>query len=104
MMHQPLVNEKRVSSNLYYFRDYIKKKPFFNSPMKISIDAPYSETYYLINNIVYNDKQILALKKEQESLTIFLVEAKIEAGQLASISRLSEQHVKEIAHLLRDII
>jgi hypothetical protein len=104
MMHQPLVSEKVVNSNLYYFRDYKKKKPFFKSPMKISIDAPYSETYYLVNNIVYNDKQILALKKEQDSLTIFLVEAQIEDGQLASISKLSEQYVEEIANLLKDII
>jgi hypothetical protein len=104
MIHQPLIKEKRLDSNLYHFRDYRNKRPFFKSPMKILIDAPYGDIFYMVNNVVYKDKQILALKKEQESLTIFLVEAKIEDGQLASIIKLSDEYLEEVVTLLEDII
>lgn len=104
MIHQPLVKEKRLNGNLYYFRDYVKKRPFFKSPMKILIDTPCGDTYYMVNNVVYKDKQILALKKDQDSQTIFLVEANIEQGQLASISKLSDEYLGEVVPLFEETL
>jgi len=99
MIHQPVVRE-RMNSNLYQFRDYKKKQPFFKSPIKISIDTPLGDTYYMVDNVVYREKQILALKKHQESRTIYLVEATIEDGQLASISKLSDEYLAEVTRLI----
>ncbi len=99
MIHQPVVKE-RVNGNLYQFRDYKKKQPFFKSPIKILMDPSFGESYYLVDNLVYREKQILALKKHQESRTIILVEANIENGQLASISKLSDEYLTEVTRLM----
>ncbi len=88
------------NGKLYNFMKYKEKKPFFLNPMKITLDNQMKDTYYIVKNVVYNKKQILALKKEQDSKTIYLVEASIEDGQLMHISKLPYEYIGDISRML----
>lgn len=101
MIHQPLLNETQMTGNLYSFSEYKKKKPFFKKPLKISVGSSFVETYYMVNNVVFNEKQILALRKERDSQIVFLVEAIIEDGQLTCISKLPEEELGELATIMK---
>lgn len=79
------------------FTKYKDKRPFFQKLVKIQVETPALVTYYIVKNIVYNEMQILALKKEIDANTIFLVEAKIKDGQLKYISRISNECLSEIS-------
>ncbi len=68
--------------------------------MKITMGNPTNDTYYLVKNVVYKGKQILAMKQILDSNTIILVEAKIEDGQLIHISKLSEEFLGDISGML----
>ncbi|MCH6266828.1 hypothetical protein [Neobacillus citreus] len=97
---QHILSENRENGKVYNFFDYKRRKPFFREPVKITIENPISDTYYMVKNLVYEGKQILALKKEQDPNTIVLVEGKIKDGQLIHISRLSEECVGKISSIL----
>lgn len=99
MNQQQYIKDKPKQGKLYHLLDYKRKRPFFTQPMRITIDDPIIRTYYLVKNIVYKDKQILALKGEEDPDTIILVEAIIEEGQLKYISMLPEQILKDIGKL-----
>lgn len=83
--------------------EFKKKKPFFKNPINITIGNPINSTYHMVKNIVYNEKQILALKTDRDSDTIVLVEAKIENGQLTQISRLPEEFLGNISRMLTEM-
>ncbi len=99
MNQQQYIKDKPKQGKLYHLLDYKRQRPFFTQPMRITIDDPKSRTYYLVKNIVYKDKQILALKGEEDPDTIILVEAIIEEGQLKYISMLPKQILKDIGKL-----
>lgn len=80
--------------------EYKNKKPFFNKPLKITIDNPIKDTYYLVKNVVYKEMQILALKKEQDEKIIVIVEAKIMDGQLKYISMVPDEFLGDISGIL----
>jgi hypothetical protein len=82
--------------------DYKMSKPVFMEPLKINVGDPINGSFYMMKNIVYKEKQILALKREEESKTILLVEAKIVNGQLNYISMLSNDLIIEVSKLLED--
>jgi hypothetical protein len=84
--------------------EYKKKKPFFVKPIKISIGNSINDTYYLVENVVFKGKQILAMKQKQDPNTIILVEAKIEDGQLIHISKISEEFLGDISRILKKTI
>lgn len=86
---------------LYQFIDYKKRQPFFRKPIKILMGSPINETFYMVENIVYEGKQILALKQENNLNTIVLVEAKIEDGQLKQVSRISNEFLSEIQGMFK---
>lgn len=104
MTWQQNTKEKSKQGKLYHYMDYKKKRPFFTQPMKITINDHAKHTYYMINNIVYGDKQILALRNEEDPGTIILVEAIIEDGQLIYISMLPEQVLSDVSKMFEDII
>lgn len=88
------------SGQLYDFNEFRKNKPFFTKPMSITIGQyPLIQTYFLLQNLVYKGKQILALTNELEPFTILLAEGKIENGQLQSLIKLSEDSLSEITAL-----
>ena len=97
-------HDKPKQGKLYHFMEYKKKTPFFKTPIKIMIDDPIFEPYYMVKNVVYEEKQILILKKEKDPNTIVLVEAIIEDGKLTFISRLSDQVVKDVGKIIKNII
>ncbi|MDR7235712.1 hypothetical protein [Neobacillus drentensis] len=100
MIQQQRNSAKQVYGKLYNFVEYKKHKPYFDKPMKITIGSPLNETYYLIKNLVYRGKQILAMKEKQDSNTIILVEAKIRDGQLIHISKLSAEYLGAVSGML----
>lgn len=100
MIRQQGLTDKRMVGKLYNFMEYKKKKPFFVKPIKISIGNSINDTYYLVENVVFKGKQILAMKQKQDPNTIILVEAKIEDGQLIHISKLSEEFLGDISGML----
>ena len=100
MMEQAVQQKKHVETNIYYFEDYHCQKPFFKQNVKIKVGAAAEDTYYLLKNIVYKQKQILALKRDHENHTVFLVEARIQNGKLTHILQLSEEHQTEIIQYL----
>lgn len=91
------VNSK--SASIYNFMDYKRKKPFFRQSLKIRIASPIQDTYYMVKNLVYEGKQILALKKEHDPNTIVLVEGKFIDGQLVNISMIPEESLGEISRI-----
>jgi hypothetical protein len=104
MFQQQLMTGKQLSRKVYDFMEFKRNKPFFRNPMKIAVGNPLNDSYYMVKNVFYKEKQILALKKEQDSYTIVLVEAKIENGQLTTLSMLSPEFLGEVCILLDDII
>lgn len=95
---------KKLYGNLYYFMEYKNRKPFFKKPIKITIGNPLNEIYYMIENFVFEGKQILALKQENDPNTIVLVEAKIEEGQLTHVSMLSDEFIGKIVRMFKKTI
>ncbi|WML39384.1 hypothetical protein RCG19_19725 [Neobacillus sp. OS1-2] len=104
MSRQQSIHDKPKQGKLYHFMEYKKKTPFFKAPIRIMIDNPIMEDYYMVKNVVFDEKQILILKKEKDPNTIVLVEAIIEDGKLTYISRLSDQVVKDVGKIIKNII
>ncbi|CAH2712894.1 hypothetical protein BACCIP111895_00027 [Neobacillus rhizosphaerae] len=100
MIVQQGITANRRNGKLYNFMEYKKMKPYFVKPIKITMGNPINDTYYLVKNVVYKGKQILAMKQILDSNTIILVEAKIEDGQLIHISKLSEEFLGDISGML----
>lgn len=99
MVKQQTMTEDHGNGNIYHFLEYKRKKPFFIKPMKITVGDPINDTFYMVENVIYKGKQILALKKEHDRNTIVLVEAKIENGQLIYISKLTEEFLGDISRI-----
>jgi hypothetical protein len=97
------INE-RNQTKIYHLMDYKIHRPFFLEPLKITIGNPLNETYYMIKNIVYREKQILALKRDEEQNTIILVEAKIEDGKLTYISMLTDDVLMDVSEIIENYI
>jgi hypothetical protein len=104
MIRQEFMRDQLTYGKIYDFKEYKQKKPFFQKPIKITVETPTYDTYYMIKNVVYKEKQILALKKEMEPNTIVLVEAKIKDGQLKYISMLPDEYISEISGMLKGSI
>lgn len=102
MNRQQVLSSQRMNGPLYDFMEYKKWKPFYRKPIKITIGNTINDTYYMVKNVVYQGIQILALKKEQDSNTIFLVEGKIEDGKLTYISMLSDEFLGDISKMLEE--
>jgi hypothetical protein len=100
MIWQQGMKNKRMVGKIYNFMEFKKMKPFFLKPIKITIGNPLNDTYYMVENVAYKGMQILAMKQEQDSNTIILVEAKIKDGQLIHISKVSEDIVRDISRML----
>jgi hypothetical protein len=81
--------------------EYKKDKAFFTPPMKISVGNPINETYQLIRNFKYKEKQIIAMRKEEDPETIILVEVTIIGGKLKSISMVSDKLLEELTQILK---
>ncbi len=73
-------------------------------PIKITIDVPIRDTFFMVKNVVYKEKQILALKKEQDPNTIVLVEATIENGKLSYVSRIPDEYIYDITRMIEGTI
>lgn len=104
MIRNQLMKEEQLDGKLYNFMEFKKKKPFYKKPIKITIGSPINDTYYMLENVVYKGKQILALKREQDSATIVLVEAKIENGQLIQLLMLPDEFLGDIGRMLKKTI
>ncbi|MCM3569597.1 hypothetical protein [Neobacillus mesonae] len=103
MTWRQYIKDKSTKGNLYHFIEYKKNKPFFQQPLKITVDDDITHTYYMVRNIVYRDKQILAMKKDDDPNTIILVEAVIEGGQLKYITMLPDPILKDVSVLFDDM-
>jgi hypothetical protein len=84
--------------------EFKKLRPFFVKPIKITMGYPINDTYYIVKNVVYKGKQILAMKQKKDSNTIILVEAKIKDGKLVHISKISEDVLGDISGMLERTI
>lgn len=104
MIQQDIMRDQLTCGKIYNFVEYKQKKPFFQKPVKITVETHPNDTYYLIKNVVYKEKQILALKNEMDPNTIILVEAKIKDGKLKYISMLPEEYLGDISGMLRGTI
>jgi hypothetical protein len=100
MIQQQLRTNKQTVGKLYNFLEYKNKKPYFIKPIKITVGNLSNDTYYMIRNVVYEEKQILALINEQDPKTIVLVEAIIEEGQLKCISKLPNEFLGDVSKLI----
>jgi hypothetical protein len=100
MSRQQILSSERMNGKLYEFMEYKKWKPFFRQPIKITIGNKINDSYYMVKNVVYKEKQILALKKEQDPNTIILVEGTIEDGKLLYISMISDEFMGDIGRML----
>ncbi|NMD69087.1 hypothetical protein HHO41_02215 [Bacillus sp. DNRA2] len=99
MNKQGLTNKHKLGQ-LFDFSEFKKNKPFFTKPMSITVGQDSQiETYFLLKNIVYKGKQILALRNEQEPCTILLAEGKIDNGKLQCLIKLPEDSLSEITAL-----
>lgn len=93
------------NGQIYNFFEYKNTKPYFKYPIKITVsNNTINGTYYLLKNIVYKGRQILALSKEQEPNTIILAEGEIMDGQLQYLLRLSDESINEIKMLFEGTI
>ncbi|PFP30780.1 hypothetical protein COJ96_02115 [Bacillus sp. AFS073361] len=101
MMHQQVMTDEGLDSKVYDFMEYKKKKPFYLKPIKITT---LNETYHMVKNVVFQGKQILALKTEQDPNTVVLVEAIIEDGHLINLSMLSDECMEDVSRMLVGII
>ncbi|MEH7307827.1 hypothetical protein [Neobacillus drentensis] len=104
MFQQQVENEKRVNHKILDFLEYRKKKPFFMKPVRVTIGYPINCSYYIVKNIVYMGKQILAMKEELNTNSIVLVEGQIENGQLTCVSMLSEECLGDVSRMLEGAI
>lgn len=102
MLQHRINNDK--DGKVYDFMEYKNNRPFFQQPFKIKIEHPTTETYYVVKNLVYNKKQILALRKEQDPNTIVLVEAGIENGQLMHLLMIPDEYIGDIGKMLEGTI
>jgi hypothetical protein len=103
LQHFFLANEQ--NENLFYhLMEYKIPKPFLLKPIKITVGNPLNDTYYMVKNIVYRKKQILALKREEDQNTIILVEAKIADGQLKYLSMLSDEVLNKVSKIVASSI
>lgn len=91
-----LYKDNGSSGRIYDFQAYRKRKPFFQKPMKITLGEPINDTYSMVKNIQFNEKQIFAMKSEHDSHTIILVEATLKDGRIHSVSKLSQENIDEI--------
>ncbi|MEH7076572.1 hypothetical protein [Neobacillus drentensis] len=96
--------DEQVDTKILDFLEFKKKKPYFIKPIKVTIGYPINSSYYIVKNIVYMGKQILAMQEENKSDTIVLVEGKIENGQLTCVSMLSEEWVGDVSRMLEGAI
>lgn len=94
------MSDAAINGNLYDFVEYKKKKPFFKNPINIKIGNPINESYFLVKNVVFKEKQILALQREWDTNTVILVEAKIENGQLTYVSMLQDEYFGDVSKML----
>lgn len=104
-----MIKQDRICTHLpkaivFDFMRYKKRKPFFKRSSIISIGSPIDHTYVMLKNVVYRDKQILALKSEDDPNTILFVEAVIECGQLKEISKIPEAFMADLIRLFKDDI
>lgn len=94
----------KISGRIIDFMEYKKNKPFFTPPMEINVGYPINETYQLIKNIQYKDKQYIAMRKKNDLKTIFIVEATINGGELKNISMVSDTLLEELIIALKDAL
>jgi uncharacterized protein (DUF1919 family) len=100
MIRKPLISKNNcLTGQVFDFVEFQKKKPFFRKPMKITVGHPINQTYIMVKNILYKEKQILFLEQEKDAGTIVLVEAKLKDGKLHSISKLSQESIKDVMRL-----
>lgn len=100
MVREQLLIDKQKGGTVFNFLDYKSRKPFFMEPMRITVENLHNSTYLMVKNVVYKEKQILALKNELDPNNIVLVEGKIKNGQLINISKLPEEYLGEISRIL----
>lgn len=96
--------KKNSNGKIYDFMEFKNNRPFFTQPFKIQVENPTNETYFMVKNLVYNKKQILALRKEQDPNTIVLVEAGIENGQLMHLLMIPDEYIGDIGKMLEGSI
>jgi len=104
MFLQQVRTEERLNPKILDFLEFRKNKPFFMKPMKVTLGYPLNSSYYIVKNVVYMGKQILAMKEELDTNSIVLVEGKIENGQLTCVSMLSEEYMGDISRMLEGAI
>jgi hypothetical protein len=104
MFLQQIKTDERANSKILNLMEFKKKKPFFKHPIKITLGYPINRSYYIVKNVVYMGKQILAMKQEHDTNTIVLVEGKIENGQLTCISMLTEECLGDVSKILEGAI
>lgn len=102
MNSQRITKKQSSYGKIIDFAKHKEKRPFFQNPIKIQVETPTFDTYYMVKNVVYKEKQILVLKKEMDSNTLFLVEAKIIDGQLKNISMLPNEYLGEISGMFTE--
>jgi hypothetical protein len=96
----PTISDTDKQGKIYNFLEYKNKKPFFLDPINIKVGNPINETYLLVKNVVFKEKQILALRRERDTNTVILVEAKIENGELTYISKLRDEYFGDVSKML----
>jgi hypothetical protein len=100
MFLQQIKTDEHVNNKILDLMEFKKRKPLFKHPIKITLGYPINCSYYIVKNIVYMGKQILAMKQEQDTDTIVLVEGKIENGQLTCISMLTDECLVDVSKML----
>jgi nucleoside diphosphate kinase len=100
MMPQHPLRDQSINCKIYNFMEMKKRKPFYKNPIKLTVGSPINKTFIMLKNVVFMERQILALKQELDSNTIILVEATIKSGQLVHISRLPEEFWGEVSSIL----
>lgn len=104
MLHPHSIHKNNNNGKIYDLMEYKNNRPFFLQPFKIKVEYPTNETYVVVKNLVYNKKQILALRKEKDPNTIVLVEAGIENGQLMHLLMIPEDYIGDIGKILEGTI
>jgi hypothetical protein len=104
MFLQQVRKKDQSNHKILDFLEFKSKKPFFIKPIKVTLGYPINSSFYVVKNVVYMGKQILAMKEELETNTIVLVEGKIENGQLTCVSMLSEECLGDVSRLLEGAI
>lgn len=104
MIRQKANLQSGNNCKIFDFIEFRRNKPFFLKPIKITVGNPINTSYSMVKNLVYKGKQILALKQEQQPDKIFLVEAKIENGQLIHISMVPDHIIGDISRMFRETV